>query len=109
MALGRQAGEHGGGSAAALQQAAQGQSHAGLGRVPTDGRRSRGVPLSFSFAGLHSPIRGRRAVQGHADGGRTDRGLGQEGERGGGVGRGEVRDARVDGEVGDRRGEAAQL
>lgn len=111
MAFGRQAGEHGGGGAAALQQATQGQSHARLGHVSTCwGSSSRRVPLAgFSFSGLRSPIRGRGAVQGHADGGRTGRGVGQEGEGGRGVGGGEVGDAGVDGEVGDGGGEAAQL
>ena len=117
MAFGRQAGEHGGGGAASLQQAPQGQSHAGLGHVPTcrgPSGGSRRVPLaaglSFSSAaGLRPPLRGRGAVQGHADGGRARRGVGQEGEAGGGVGGGEVGDAGVDGEVGDGGGEAAQL
>ncbi len=109
VAFRRQAGEHGGGGAAALQQATQGQSHARLGHTPTCRGSGLRVPLAFPFAGLHSPLGGRGAVQGHADGGRTSRGVGQEREGGRGGGRGEVTDAGVDGEVGDRSGEAAQL
>lgn len=109
VAFGRQAGEHGGEGAAAPQQTTQRQSHARPGHIPADRFWSRGVPLAFSAAGLHSPLGGRGALQGNADGGRASRGVEQEGERGRGVARGEVAEAGVDGEVGDGGGEAAQL
>lgn len=97
MTSGGQAGEHGGGSAAAPQQPPQGQRHSRPGRLSLQRAWGRGA----------GPLRGRRAVQGHADGGRTSRSGGRQRETGGGAGG--VGDAGVDGEVGDGSGETAQL
>lgn len=82
VAFGRPAGEHGGRGAAALQQAAKGQSHARRGRVSGGRRLGPGGPLAFPFTGLRPPLGGRGALQRHADGGRTRRRVGREGERG---------------------------
>lgn len=104
VTFGGQAGEDGGGSTAASQQAPQGQRHSRPGHLSVQRAWGRGAgPVT----GLRYPLRGRRAVQGHADGGRTNRSGGRERETGGGAG--EVGDAGVDGEVGDGSGEAAQL
>lgn len=104
VTFGGQAGEDRGRSAAAPQQAPQGQRHSRPGHLSVRRAWGRGAgPVT----GLRPPLRGRRAVQGHADGGRTNRSGDREGERGGGAEG--VGDAGVDGEVGDGSGKAAQL
>lgn len=108
LTFGGQAGEDGGRRAAAPQQASQRQRHSRPGHLGVRRSWGRGPgPVPGPVPGLRSPLRGGRAVQGHADGGRTNRSAGQEGGTGGGAGG--VGGPGVDGEVGDGGGEAAQL
>lgn len=105
----RQAGEHGRRAAASLQQAAQGQGHARFGHVPSVGGSRLDASLAFTLAGLQAALRDGGAVQGHADGGWTRRGVGQEREGGRGTGRRGVDDSRIDREVRDRGGKSTEL
>lgn len=109
MTFGRQAGEHGRGAAASLQQAAQGLGHTRFGHAPSVGGSRLADSLALTLAGLQAALGGRGAVQGHADGGGTRRSVDQEGEGGRGTGRGGVGDSRIDGEVRDRGGKSAEL
>ena len=118
-AFGRQTGKHGGAVAAAPQQSAERQRHAGpchrrlalfLARAHRclsglhDGGEAGGSPA----VAIEAPLGGWRAVDGHTDGWRAGSAVWEASKTGGGGGL-HLTEARVDGKVGHRCSELAQL